>query len=98
MPSSDWTGENGWMFITVDISACGFISTPIITASVEGAGGFHSYMVGASAVQAATKEGFGMRLEGMVTTAFSPAQGYRPPLGGGAEKWNVNWIAAGYTC
>ena len=96
--SSSWTGGSGNMGIDVDISSCGFISAPIITVSVEGDGGWQSYMVGANAVRSATKDGFRLYLQGQVRTAVQSSANYKPALGGGAAKWNVNWIAAGYTC
>ena len=91
--STNWSNyhTNG-LVLDVDIRDCGFVKVPTITTSIEGKG-YHWRATGTSAVYSATAQGFRMYLEG------GREHGHNPKNGKAAEwKWNVDWIAVGYTC
>jgi hypothetical protein len=75
------------VYVEVDMSKCGFATVPTITTSVEGRSN-HWIAAGTSSVYAARKDGFIIYLKQSVG------------LKGGANKWkwNVEWVAVGYTC
>jgi len=87
--TTDWTdySSNG-VYYDVDISDCGFKTIPTVTTAVEGAGN-HWNTMGTSSIYNTSPSAFRMYI-----------LGYSNPQGGKAEawKWNVEWIAVGYTC
>jgi len=88
--TTDWTDYSGnGVFYDVDISDCGFKTIPTVTTAVEGAGN-HWNMFGTSSIYNTSPSAFRMYLLNIYTN----------PQGGAAEKykWNVEWIAVGYTC
>jgi len=89
--STDWKEYNplNGVHLEVDISECGFIKTPTVTTSIEGVGA-HFRTTGTSSVYKTQPTKFKMYLENNAHN----------PRGGKAEqwKWNVEWIAVGYTC
>lgn len=88
--TTDWYdyGTDG-LYYDVDISDCGFITIPTVTTSVEGSGS-HWVSLGTSSIYNTSPTTFRIYLK---TT-------YNNPQGGFAEtrKWNIEWIAVGYTC
>jgi len=87
--TTDWTdySSNG-VYYDVDISDCGFKTIPTVTTAVEGAGN-HWNTMGTSSIYNTSPSAFRIYI-----------LGYSNPQGGKAEgwKWNVEWIAVGYTC
>ena len=91
--STNWSNyhTNG-LVLDVNIGDCGFVKVPTITTSIEGKG-YHWRATGTSAVYNASAQGFRMYLEG------GKEDGHNPKNGKAEEwKWNVEWIAVGYTC
>jgi len=74
------------MFTEVNIGSCGFIKTPTVTTSIEGTGS-HWQADGTSAVYRSTPTKFTMYLHTSINVD-----------GAKHSKWNVEWIAVGYTC
>ena len=74
------------VWVTVDISDCGFVATPTLTTSIEGGDG-HWTTTGNSAVFNLSASSFTMWLRHPHTSSY--ARTYH---------WNVEWIAIGYTC
>ena len=86
------------MGITVDMSACEFISTPIITTSLDGST-THAYMVGTTSLYWATKDAFRIFLSGLAKTANKPDESRKLTTDDATNyEWNINWSATGYTC
>ena len=89
--TTDWTDYGGstGIYKEVDISGCGFVKIPTVTTSIEGSSS-HWEVTGTSAVYGTTTEIF---------TIYIGAN--RPNTRKGfaaARKWNVEWIAVGFTC
>ena len=78
------------MEVTVDMSECGFVDTPVVTTSLAG-NGFHDFLQGTSAPWEITKTGFRLVVEnsGIFNPSLNRVHYY---------KWHVNWIAVGYVC
>ena len=95
--STSWGSYRSGVWVEVDMTECGFTSTPVITASVEG-GHYHMYMT--QAVYRATSTRFTMHMRGWVTTsATSSFPDWGTPASNAASyNWHVNWSATGYTC
>ena len=91
-----WQGEPGRVQITVDISKCGFVTTPILTTSLNGLN--HASMVGMTSPWGMTKNLFTVTIIGEASTAWSPANWKLTPEQACQLHWNVNWIAVGFTC
>jgi len=88
--TTDWTNySSDGIFYDVDISDCGFKTIPTVTTAVEGAAG-HWVSLGTSSIYNTSPSAFRIYLKNT----------YSNPQGGKAEgwKWNVEWIAVGYTC
>jgi len=84
----DYSGSTG-VYTDVDITKCGFVLTPTITTSIEGSS-THWEITGTSAVYNASPSKFRIYLAAnRRNTRKSIAKIY---------KWNVEWIAVGYTC
>ena len=91
-------GKNNWRTgtlnakITVDISECGFIDTPIVTSSLNGSG-HNDYQVGMSSPRLISKSSF----EISILQQWSLNQKLTKEI---AEKYkfNINWIAVGHVC
>jgi len=73
--------------LEVDMSKCGFATVPTITTSLEGQTQ-HWTALGTSAVYHAAKDGF--------TIYLKKSEGVKG--GANKRKWNVEWVAVGYTC
>jgi len=88
--TTDWYdySTNG-LYYDVDISDCGFVTIPTVTTSVEGTSS-HWDSLGASSIYNTSPTTFRIYLKNT----------YTDPQGGVAEnlKWNIEWIAVGYTC
>jgi len=88
--TTDWTSfSSDGVYYDVDISDCGFKTIPIVTTAVEGSS-WHYKALGTSSIYNSSPSAFRINLVNM----------YSNPQGGKAEgwKWNVEWIAVGYTC
>jgi len=89
--TTDWVnhGVAGGVYYDVDISDCGFQRIPTVTTAVEGSGS-HWRSLGTSSIYNTSPSTFRIYL-------FNEK---KDPQGGVAEqlKWNVEWIAVGYTC
>jgi len=88
--TTDWTNySSDGVYYDVDISDCGFKTVPTVTTAVEGSGS-HWVSLGTSSIYNTSPSAFRIYLKNT----------YKNPQGGVAEsyKWNVEWIAVGYTC
>jgi len=89
--TTDWRDHypSGGIYYDVDISDCGFKTVPTVTTAIEGSG-FHWVSLGTSSIYNTSPSAFRIYLK---NTDLNPQ-------GGAAEinKWNVEWIAVGYTC
>ena len=99
--TSNWremASSPGRVWIDVDITACGFLSTPVVTVTLEGAG-HHDYLVGTASIFGTSEATFRIILMGEVATAFNPTPLFKPTVEDAKKfKWNVNWSAFGYDC
>ena len=96
--TTTWTGNPGSLTTTVDISECQFVTTPIVTTSLNGAW-FNDLMVGVSSPRRMTKDKFNINVRGLVPTAYSPGTNYKPTTADASEfAWNIHWIAVGFVC
>jgi len=85
--TTDWTYYSSTgIYEDVDIGDCGFTTIPTVTTSIEGSGN-HWTATGTSSIYDVTTSSFRIYLSHASQT-------------GNAEqkKWNVEWIAVGYTC
>ena len=75
----------------MDISDCGFVTTPTITTSLEG-NGSHYEGTGTSSVYLMSSSRFRMYIK----NASYAVEG----ISEAAKRlhWNVEWVAVGYTC
>jgi len=79
---------SGRVYLRIDISSCGYVKVPTITASLEGTYNRDAVNVlGSSSVWHASRSAFYIYLIGNMRK-------------GSAQSWlyNVEWIAVGYTC
>ena len=96
---SGWTSYSpGYVFTTVDITECGFVSTPVITTTLKGSNDFVSLITGTSSVYQVKRSSFGIRLEGYVTTAHYSWTSKITQSYAEACHWRINWFASGFTC
>jgi len=88
--TTDWTNysSNG-IYYDVDISDCGFKTVPTVTTAIEGSG-WQWVSSGTSSIYNTSPSAFRIYIR----------NSEKNPQGGVAEsyKWNVEWIAVGYTC
>jgi len=85
--TTDWTYYNSeGIYEDVDISDCGFTTIPTVTTAIEGTG-WHWLASGTSSIYSVTTNSFRIYLQHSSKSAS--AEQY---------KWNVEWIAVGYTC
>jgi hypothetical protein len=87
---TQWTEDHMWgVRATVDMKACGFVSTPIVNAVVVG-DSYHRWATGTSAIYYLSKTQFTVK----------PARSNRYDTLSLAKKynWRVDWQAVGYTC
>jgi len=88
--TTDWvvTGSDT-VYYDVDMSECNFITIPTVTTAIEGAKQ-HYRTFGTGSIYNSSPASFRINLVNL----------YTDPQGGFAEsaKWNVEWIAVGYTC
>jgi len=75
------------IYSDVDIRRCGFVKVPTITTSLEGDGN-HWTALGGSSVYSASHRGF------RIYVRFGGVRKGKAK----SWKWNVEWIAVGYTC
>ena len=73
------------IYIDVSIGHCGFVTVPTVTTSIEG-NSWHWSATGTSSVYSVTTAGFRVYLRSKVRTNKAKR-----------GKWNVEWIAVGYT-
>ena len=82
-------GKN--VYVDVDMTGCGFAKIPNVVISVEGSSS-HWVAQGTSSVYDTTSTGFRVYLnndKAGVARGYLNAEGY---------KWNIDWIAVGFTC
>jgi len=89
--TTDWKQSSGSKTISynVDISDCGFITVPTVTTSIEGSSN-HYTAIGTGSIYNTSPTSFSIFL---INTYTNPTGGYAE-----SKKWNVEWIAVGYTC
>jgi len=77
------------VYLDVDITGCGFIKVPTVTTSIEGSSS-HWVATGTSSIYNVEPSKFRIFLNNNVAN----------PQNGSARqmKWNVEWIAVGFTC
>ena len=85
--TTNWIQPMNSLRVTVDISGCQFVTTPVVVMSLEGAGN-HLAVAGSSSVYRTNTTHFESYINRAGAT-INEAKGY---------GWNVNWIAAGYRC
>jgi len=88
--TTDWTNySSDGIYYDVDISDCGFKTVPTVTTAIEGSSS-HWVSLGTSSIYNTSPSAFRIYLKNT----------YANPQKGLAEKykWNVEWIAVGYTC
>lgn len=91
--TSDWSGGSSHVTLTVDMSGCGFVRVPTITTAIEGES-YHWKLTGTSSVYSATATSFSVSLR-----ADSGAERSFASITTATDnKWNVEWIAVGFTC
>ena len=79
------------VYTDVDISECGFVKIPTITTALEGLlPGYHWLSTGPAAIYEATTTTFRVYIR---NTDWNPKNGKATSTG-----WNIEWIAAGFTC
>ena len=84
----DYSGPTG-VWVDVDMSDCGFTKVPSVTASIEGTS-THWELTGTSSVYNTSPTSFRIYIGANRPNArTSIANKY---------KWNVDWIATGFTC
>lgn len=86
----DYSSYTTGVYKDVDISKCGFTKIPTITTAIEGSGN-HKEITGTSAVYGATTTTF--RIYIGTGNANNSRKDYAQD-----NKWNVDWIAVGFTC
>jgi len=80
-------GVSQTIYTYVDMTKCGFVTVPTITTALEG-DSKHYTAVGMTSVYRAKKDGFKLYIDS-----------YFGNLGqANKNKWNVEWVAVGYTC
>lgn len=84
----DFHGETG-IYTDIDMSGCGFTKIPTVTTSIEGSG-YHWQVTGTSAVYDTTPAKFRIYIG-----ANRPNTRKQFAT---SKKWNVDWIAVGFTC
>jgi len=86
--STNWINyHRDGVYTDVDIKSCGFTKTPSVTTSVEG-NGSHWTARGTASIYSTSTSGFRVYLN----------YGSINPSVAKSRKWNVEWIAVGYTC
>ena len=89
--------KEGKILTRIDISACRFTSSPIITTALSG-DGHHDKIIGVSAPFELTNSGFIVNLLGETVTGF---EDHRNPIDldkANRFNWHIFWIAVGNTC
>ena len=76
------------------MSGCGFVKIPTITTSLEGSV-YHDRAVGGSSVYSATTSGFTVNIQHLDSSYNT---GTRLSDAARNYKWNLEWVAVGYTC
>lgn len=85
--TTDWVNySSDGIYYDVDISDCGFKTVPTVTTAVEGTS-THWVSLGTSSIYNTSPSSFRIYLK--QASAQANAESW---------KWNVEWIAAGYTC
>jgi len=85
--TTDWVSYySSGIYYDVDISDCGFKTVPTVTTAVEGSS-HHWTSLGTSSIYNTSPSSFRIYLS--QSGAQATAEAY---------NWNVEWIAAGYTC
>jgi len=77
------------VYLDVDITSCGFIKVPTVTTSIEGAD-HHWMLTGTSSIYNVQPSAFRIYLN---SNLMDPRNGAAK-----RKKWNVEWIAVGFTC
>jgi len=90
--TTDWTnyGSTG-VYYDVDISDCGFKTVPTVTTALEGSS-HHWLSIGTSSIYNTSPSAFRIYLQNTYAN-HNPQNGFAE-----SKKWNVEWIAVGYTC
>jgi len=88
--TTDWTNYSvDGIYYDVDISDCGFRTVPTVTTAIEGSSS-HWVSLGTSSIYSTSPSAFRIYLK---NTYANPQEGFAEK-----HKWNVEWIAVGYTC
>jgi len=87
--TTDWTDySSDGLYEDVDISGCGFTTVPTVTTSLEGTSA-HWNALGTSSIYSVTTTTFRIYIQASYGIRNNGAE---------SRKWNVEWIAVGYTC
>ena len=86
---TDFKAYGANAYVDVDMSPCGFAKIPAVVISVEGTSK-HWNALGTSSVYSTTSKSFRVYLDivkaGTKLTELAPL------------KWNIEWVAVGFTC
>ena len=79
------------MYVEVDMTKCGFAKIPNVVISVEGSS-HHWMALGTSSVYNVTPTTFRVYLHNQEASAAAGV------LNEEKYKWNIEWVAVGFTC
>ena len=79
------------VYVDVDMTQCGFVKIPNVVISVEGRTK-HWMALGTSSVYDTTSTGFRVHLNN------ADANAPKSQLNTEKYKWNIDWVAVGFTC
>ena len=97
-------GKTSWrnngivgVYTDVDISACGFKTTPLVTTSLDGDGS-HVYHIGTTSLYSLRADGFRVHLWGPVWTGPYQPTWRVDTSQANKYKYSVIWQAIGFVC
>ena len=91
-----YTGTS--VFMNIDMSECKFVSTPIVTSSLEGKDFSVGFTLGGSVPKYVSKDRFKVYLHGYAQTNADSRSGYPTLTYARNNQWAINWFAIGFTC
>ena len=92
-----WSARREFLMVEIDISACNFKSTPIITSSLEGEH-WASLALGGSTPVHSTKDSFTIYILGWAKYHDSFVEGAPTLEIARYDNWTLSWIAMGFIC
>ena len=88
---TDYEAYGNNVYVDVDMTGCGFVKIPNVVISLEGSS-HHWMALGTSSVYGTTPTGFRVHLNN-VNAKVSGGE-----LNAEKYKWNIDWVAVGFTC